>query len=355
MNSILEKIVIYILCVSVYFMFSMGLMMVVPVIVAITFVALNTYFESKVFRLCAALLYTVLSVFLPPYMFFIPVIYYELFVSYSPWLMLLALIPVAVHFPATPPVVSILIVLFMGLAYFIKLRTATLIRLKNQYTQLRDDAKGLTLSLEKKNRELMDKHDYEVNLATLNERNRIAREIHDNVGHLLSSSILQIGALLTISKEPTVKDGLITIKNTLSLGMDSIRNSVHNLYDESINLEKEVTRVIDDFHFCPVNFEYDMTEHIEKRYKYCFIAILKEALANIIKHSNATQVTVIFREHPGLYQLVIQDNGLPIKIDPEKGIGLINMEDRVKSLNGNIHISCEKGFRIFISIPKEIL
>ena len=58
------------------------------------------------------------------------------------------------------------------------------------------------------------RQDYEINLATLNERNRIARDIHDNVGHLLTRSILQIGALLTIYKDNTIKEGLNSIKDT---------------------------------------------------------------------------------------------------------------------------------------------
>lgn len=55
--------------------------------------------------------------------------------------------------------------------------------------------------LQEKNKNLMEKQDYEIYLATLRERNRIAREIHDNVGHMLSRSILQMGALITIHKE----------------------------------------------------------------------------------------------------------------------------------------------------------
>lgn len=46
--------------------------------------------------------------------------------------------------------------------------------------------------------------DYEIYLATLKERNRIAREIHDNVGHMLTRSILQLGALSVINKDETV-------------------------------------------------------------------------------------------------------------------------------------------------------
>jgi signal transduction histidine kinase len=82
----------------------------------------------------------------------------------------------------------------------------------------------------------------------------------------------------------------------------------------------------------------------------------------VTKHSRATRVQVVVREHPALYQLRIQDNG---KKDarcagdfPERtegsGIGLQNMRDRVEALQGHIQISRDRGFGIFITIPKEV-
>jgi signal transduction histidine kinase len=75
-------------------------------------------------------------------------------------------------------------------------------------------------------------------------------------------------------------------------------------------------------------------------------------VANIAKHSNADKVTLILREHPGFYQMSIEDNGTGVTLRQDAGIGLSNMKDRVEALNGNIHFFTEKGFRILISIPK---
>lgn len=66
---------------------------------------------------------------------------------------------------------------------------------------MRDTDTELKLVMEQRNRELLEKQDNEIYLATLRERNRIAREIHDNVGHMLSRSILQVGALATIVRK----------------------------------------------------------------------------------------------------------------------------------------------------------
>ena len=58
-------------------------------------------------------------------------------------------------------------------------------RVEQEYRKTRDDSKERNLLLHEKNRSLIEKQDYEIYTATLQERNRIAREIHDNVGHLL--------------------------------------------------------------------------------------------------------------------------------------------------------------------------
>ena len=80
-------------------------------------------------------------------------------------------------------------------AILLACRTGRILYLEQEMIRLRDTSTELNLVLQEKNKNLMEKQDYEIYLATLRERNRIAREIHDNVGHMLSRSILQMGAL----------------------------------------------------------------------------------------------------------------------------------------------------------------
>ena len=95
-----------------------------------------------------------------------------------------------------------------------------------------------------------------------------------------------------------------------------------------------------------------MDSSLDKKLKYTFLSTVKEGLSNIMKHSNATFVHVTLREHPALYQLIIKDNGSPTAEHTDDGIGLKNIADRVQSLNGVINFNRDKGFTIFISIPK---
>lgn len=227
-----------------------------------------------------------------------------------------------------------------------------------------DDSTERDLLLTEKNRSLLEKQDYEIYTATLRERNRIAREIHDNVGHLLSRSILLAGAVRTINQDEMLSSSLDSLDDTLNAAMDNIRSSVHDLKDDAVNLDEAVRSLIKDFTFCPVSYCYDAGKNIPRDVKYCFISITKEALSNIIRHSNARKASVTIREHPALYQLCIEDDGSPAAAaaDAEethprysgssRGIGLTNMRERVSVLRGTIHISTENGFRILAAIPK---
>jgi len=280
--------------------------------------------------------------------------------------------------------VSAAIVISCGIAFLLQHRTNTQIATRGALLELRDDTRERSEQLERKNRDLMERQDSEVRVATLAERNRIAREIHDNVGHMLTRSLLQISALrITHPDDDALTSELDTIKNTLSDAMDSIRNSVHNLHDESIDLKSRLDAMIDGFVFCPVKLRYDAGE-LPAEVKLCFVAIVREALSNIAKHSNASSATVTLMEHPSFYQLVIADNGtakatgrsssginpvahsgsennLPIDMSSNmsggivrstSGIGLQNIADRVDELGGVFRTEQNKGFTVFISAPK---
>jgi signal transduction histidine kinase len=197
----------------------------------------------------------------------------------------------------------------------------------------------------------MEKQDYEIRLATLDERNRIARDIHDSVGHVLSNAILQTGALIATTGDAAEKERLGILKDTLVSGMDSVRTSVHGLYEESVDLYAEVKRLTDGFDFCLITLEFDMDSNPDKKVKYAMLSVIKEALSNVIRHSDATEVRIRLLEHPALYQLVVRDNGTPKTITGD-GIGLKNIAQRVESVGGRVNISDDSGFTVFVSIPK---
>lgn len=269
-------------------------------------------------------------------------------------LLLLEGIYMIFYLPPTYPFFLAMLILFgMVLAMYLQSISHRWNTLDRKYKKSQDDSRETLLLMQEKNKSLLKNQDYEIYNATLQERNRIAREIHDNVGHMLSRAILLMGAIKAINQSPELALPIEQTEDTLSQAMDSIRNSVHNLHDESINLQKTLETITASFSFCPVTLEYDMGFEVPKAIKYCFISIIKEALTNVAKHSNATNVSILVREHPSLFQLIIADNGTKLPISDYTGIGLTNMQERIANLKGTIQINKKNGYRIFISIPKQ--
>lgn len=353
MIDMIDKIIIFICCLTLHICNPNVQQEIAPVLIAVITSANCSYFDKLKTRVTIIVCFIVLCVFIPELTIFLPLICYDGLLQKYQLVCLLGLVPLILFLQTAVPIVGAVTCILLVLCALLKYRMVTLTKMQAEFYDLRDSTKEMSMQLKKQNTDLLEKQDYEINIATLNERNRIAREIHDNVGHLLSSSILQVGALLAINKEERVKENLLIVNDTLSQAMNSIRTSVHDLYDESIDLHEQVNNIVNKFTFCKLNFDYDIQSNPERKLKYAFISIVKEALTNMIKHSNATEASVMFREHPALYQLIIFDNGTAKKMNSDNGIGLKNITERVDSFRGNINISTKNGFEIFISIPKK--
>lgn len=352
MIRFIDKGVLLLVSITLYILSTQHQYLIVPILIATSLSAALSYFDSEELSIWAYIIFLAACLVQPRFLFFLPLVSYDIVSKRSPGLVLLSAPPIFADLLQGGLDISWHILTLLAFSYVLKHRTLTLAELETAHRKLRDNTKEISMQLEKQNEELLEKNDYEINLATLTERNRIARYIHDNVGHLLSRSILQVGALQAVNRDLKTKEELQLIKTTLSEAMDSIRRNVHNLHEESINLKTEIQRLLDRFSFCKTRFDYDIESSPEKNLKNCFISVTKEALSNIIKHSNATEVHIRLSEHPALYQLIIHDNGSNCSYNNENGIGIRNISDRVAAIGGNVNISTEKGFRIFISVQK---
>lgn len=350
--NLTDKVILFASCLVVYLFDPASGMEIAPVLIAVIISSLMFYYDGKRASLLLASLFIAACLPLPGLLFFLPLVGYDLF--FRPWQKIgfAALAPVFLHWERSD-VMMVMLVLLLGFAAILKRRTDAQLKLVAKFYELRDSSREMALVLKRQNKELMEKQDDRISLATLNERNRIAREIHDNVGHLLSSALLQMGALLAVTKDEKARQPLLTLKATLSEAMDSIRQSVHNLYDESVNLQAQLQELADKFTFCTLEFDYEIQSNPDKRLKYALISIVKEGLSNIVRHSDATWASVALREHPAFYQLVIRDNGRVKEVNMESGIGLKNIESRVEAFHGIMRILSKDGFALFISIPKD--
>ncbi len=248
-------------------------------------------------------------------------------------------------------------------ATLLSLRTAQLEREQQRMRRIRDELQERALALEARNRDLADRQDYEVELATLAERARIAREIHDNVGHQLTRASLQAEALRVVhADEPGVAADFADVKHTVDEALQLVRTSVHALNDNAVDLSVQLERIVEGARSDggpQIELEV-MAEHAPANVANCFAAVLREALSNTMRHACAQTVAVRCMEHPSFYQLIVTDDGTGAAKTNSQGIaegmGLGSMRERVEALGGTFTAGPRAGapgWRVFATIPKQ--
>lgn len=359
MLGVVDKAIVFIGTILVYFRYTYSNEnSIIALLAAITIVSFVSYVESKRLKAILISVYSVMVVFYPYLIVGIPIVFYDVYLINNPvpaLLCVIALVSVADTFGM---MFVICMALLGGLSVLLCNKTYKLNELNMRVKQIRDDGYEKTMLLAEKNRHLLEKQDSEIYVATLKERNRIAREIHDNVGHMLTRTILQMGALMTIYKDEPLHGQLSLVKDNLDVAMNNVRESVHDLHDESIDLKQaiwDIVNTLEDKFKC--SYEYDINTDVDRQYKYAIIGVVKEAVSNIIKYSNNDMVDITLREHPAMYQIVIRDYSIDKKElrktgSQSSGMGIQNMRDRVDALNGNITVDIDGGYRIFVTLPK---
>ena len=252
--------------------------------------------------------------------------------------------------------------LIMALAGYLAFKTELARRKETLLLSKFDDARQDSLNAKRLGEEIMKNADNEVYTARLKERNRIAREIHDNVGHMITRVIVQMQAIKIINKDEKVARQLDSVSETLDLAMTGIRKSVHELHDDSIDVSIAVNDIIKTL---PERFDVDVNTSIEapadNKTKSCILGIIKEAVTNISKYSSGDKVRIEVVENNTFWRILVRDNGE----NPERdymltgdymasgGLGLKNIASRAASCGGRASVRSGKdGFEIMATLPK---
>ena len=276
------------------------------------------------------------------------------------WLKILILIACAVI------TMHYLVVFLIVAAAVLAMKTTYMNTQKALLTDKFDDVRYDAQKSQQLKNEISHNLDMQVRNATLQERNRIAREIHDNVGHMLTRAVVQLQAISVINKDEQTKPYLESVSSTVNEAMTNIRRSVHELHDDSIDLSigiHEIASVIKD------KFDVTVSTSIESPVpndvKSAILGIFKEGVTNIAKHSNGSKVRLEVVENVTFWRILVSDNGKcePMELsrpsdftalEGEHGIGLYNINSRAASCGGRTSIRGGKdGFHITVTIPRK--
>ncbi|MEH2148146.1 sensor histidine kinase [Nostoc sp.] len=198
--------------------------------------------------------------------------------------------------------------------------------------------------------------------ATLQERNRIAREIHDGLGHTLAAQTIQINNTLLFWQSNNDK-ALTFLKQAKELGAEAlleIRRSLSVLRSNPLqgqSLKSAIEKLLTDFQqttSIEPSCKIDLPHTLPTEVNTALYRIVQESLTNICKHAEATSVAVKLLAHAGMIHLSIEDNGKGFNpTQNTTGFGLQGMRERSVALGGqlNLHSQLGTGCCISVSLP----
>lgn len=375
MNRLFDKSIVLACCIAAALGLAVDACLVAAFCLGVVVASLTEIAQGERARRAgeaASYAYIMVTVFVPSFVPFAPLALYDIaryvrrehvWVALGAGAIFVCALVAYAHAGALPTRALLLTAILSVAATLLSLRTAQLEREQERMRRTRDELQERALALEARNRDLADRQDYEVELATLAERARIAREIHDNVGHQLTRASLQTEALRVVhANEPGVAADFADVKRTVDEALQLVRSSVHALNDNAANLSVQLERIVEGARSDggpQIELEV-LAEHAPANVANCFAAVLREALSNTMRHACAQTVTVRCMEHPSFYQLIVTDDGAggaqASGRGTAEGMGLGSMRERVEALGGTFTAGPRAGaggWRVFATVPKQ--
>jgi len=218
-----------------------------------------------------------------------------------------------------------------------------------RYNQFKKEREHLKMELDRQQTEAAK----QVIIAQEAEQKRIAEDLHDELGGNLAAIKMSLQRTNLTEAESAEINELIDKTST------NARNISHNLMPPEF-AETSLKQLLEN-NFRRLNAESDIhfdfyhtgtNHHFDKQEELMIYRIIMELTNNILKHSKASESTIQFIYHEDHLALVAEDNGRGFYNDTSNGIGLKNIESRVKYLNGSLDIDSDShGTTIMIQIP----
>jgi len=239
------------------------------------------------------------------------------------------------------------------LAKLVKKYAENLNKYMENYDRLREENYKLNLKMSKD----MEYENQLRYVSQLEERNKIAQEIHDNIGHTLSASLMQLEAANLLMERDMDKSRSI-IQNTIAVlreGMENIRATLRNIKPSSEQMGINRIKLLLD------NFMKNNTIEVSLIHKGDLDIInykqwkvihdnLNECLTNTLKYAKASKVNVNINVLNKLIKVEIKDNGCgAVKVS--KGLGISGIEERTDGIGGKVIVDGSNGFSVIMLLP----
>lgn len=215
--------------------------------------------------------------------------------------------------------------------------------------------------LKQANEELSDIMEQNTKMAEVRERNRIAREIHDTMGHTLTGITAGIDACIALSDSAPelVKPQLQVLAEVSRKGISDVRHSMNELRPdalERLNLEAAIRQLVEDtVRVTGARVNFSCTAGVlkfDEDEESAIYRVIQESITNALRHGHATQIDVAISRRDNELSLRIADNGCGMAGGQMKeGFGTRHIKERISMLNGTVSFRSEEGFCVEAVIP----
>lgn len=228
----------------------------------------------------------------------------------------------------------------------------------------RAEVERLAVELREANRQLREYATQAEELATLKERNRLAREIHDGLGHYLTAINMQIQAgRAVVERDRELAFQALEKAQTLAQeGLAEVRRSVGSLRASPLDqrsLPEAVGVLVDECRAAGIATEYAVQGQVRAlspQVELTLYRVAQEGMTNMRKHAQASsaEVALGYRDD-GWVHLIVRDSGIGAE-DPSGGYGLVGIRERVQLLGGQVQIETApgEGFALQVQVPGEL-
>lgn len=220
----------------------------------------------------------------------------------------------------------------------------------------------LNRELNESNKQLKEYAERVEELTISKERNRVAQELHDSLGHSLTALIMYldfIEKIIDSDKERAI-ELVIKAQSMARDSMNVLRKAVYALKEDKHirDLNDSINELIENITSVEgINVAYKSNGNIEDMspdLKNIVYRTIQEGITNGLKHGKASEFNIYINMNDNGIRFIVENNGLGCR-EPVKGNGLLGIEERVYVLNGSIQYlnNREKGFGFDITIPIE--
>ncbi len=191
-------------------------------------------------------------------------------------------------------------------------------------------------------------------LSTLTERDRIANQLHDDLGHELIGALMALRALEVQDSPAKESESFQKLKKRITRSVEQLKKTVENTKSEEEIGSDRFKHVLKSFAYCPVEHtRKGSIDTLSPMHWHLLTSVLKEAFTNVQKHSHATLVNVDLEVDASVARLAVKNDGIQTN-SYKTGMGLRYMRRRLEGVGGALSIQKDYYFKLVCVIPLEM-